>query len=81
MLEKIFNCSSSQSILHIENIKGSDGEIALKAGENEYFGVINVGDAAALFKKLQEQNFNTSESSFKDSLFAGINNDKVRLIY
>ena len=79
MLEKIFNCSSSQSILHIENIKGSDGEIALKAGENEYFGVINVGDAAALFKKLQEQNFNTSESSFKDSLFAGINNDKSNI--
>lgn len=79
MLEKIFNCSSSYSILHIENIKGSDGEIALKAGENEYFGVINVGDAAALFKKLQEQNFNTSESSFKDSLFAGINNDKSKI--
>lgn len=79
MLEKIFNCSSSQSILHIENIKGSDGEIALKAGENEYFGVINVGNAAALFKKLQEQNFNTSESSFKDSLFAGINNDKSKI--
>ena len=79
MLEKIFNCSSSHSILHIENIKGSDGEIALKAGENDYFGVINVGDAAALFKKLQEQNFNTSESSFKDSLFAGINNDKSNI--
>lgn len=79
MLEKIFNCSSSHSILHIENIKGSDGEIALKAGDNDYFGVINVGDAAALFKKLQEQNFNTSESSFKDSLFAGINNDESKI--
>ena len=79
MLEKIFNCSSSHSILHIENIKGSDGEIALKAGDNDYFGVINVGDATALFKKLQEQNFNTSESSFKDSLFAGINNDESKI--
>lgn len=79
MLEKIFNCSSSHSILHIENIKGSDGEIALKAGENDYFGVINVGDATALFKKLQEQNVNTSESSFKDSLFAGINNDESKI--
>ena len=79
MLEKIFNCSSSQSILHIENIKGSDGEIALKAGENEYFGVINVGDAATLVKSLKGESFSISESSFKDSLFAGINNDKSNI--
>ena len=79
MLEKIFNCSSSQSILHIENIKGSDGEIALKAGENEYFGVINVGDAATLIKSLKGESFSISESSFKDSLFAGINNDKSNI--
>ena len=79
MLEKIFNCSSSQSILHIENIKGSDGEIALKAGENEYFGVINVGDAATLVKSLKRESFSISESSFKDSLFAGINNDKSNI--
>lgn len=79
MLEKIFNCSSSQSILHIENIKGSDGEIALKAGENEYFGVINVGDAATLVKSLKGESFSISESSFKDSLFAGINHDKSNI--
>lgn len=79
MLEKIFNCASSQNLLHIENIKGSDGEIALKAEENEYFGVINVGDTSALIKSLQQQNFNTSESSFKDSLFADINNGKSNI--
>lgn len=79
MLEKIFNCLSSQSLLHIENIKGSDGEIALKAGENEYFGVINVGDAKTLVKSLKEESFNISESSFKDSLFAGINNDESKI--
>lgn len=79
MLEKIFNCSSSQSILHIENIKGSDGEIGLKAGENEYFGIINVGDANTLVKSLKEESFSISESSFKDSLFAGINDDKSNI--
>ena len=34
--------------LHVENLKGATGEIALRVGDNEPFGVINVGDDAKL---------------------------------
>ncbi len=79
MLEKIFNSTSNQSLLHIENIKGLDGEIALKAGENKSFGVISVGDAISVIKSLSKESFNISESSFKDSLFANINSHKSNI--
>jgi Type III restriction enzyme, res subunit len=36
--------------LHVENLKGASGEIALRIGDNEPFGIINVGDDAKLCK-------------------------------
>ena len=41
----LFN-SPTQVALHVENLKGADGEIALRVGENEPFGLINIGDEA-----------------------------------
>ncbi len=42
--------------LVIERVKGDSGELLLKVGEAEQaFGVINVGDAAALAKHVQEE--------------------------
>ena len=35
ILRVVFNCQTNSSILHIENIKGIDGEISLRLGENE----------------------------------------------
>jgi hypothetical protein len=70
ILSLVLNAPAGGSI-HIEQIKNSDGEIALRVGDsNEPFGVINVGDAAGLVSILaDEPEFVVLESSFGDSLF------------
>ncbi len=53
VLAALFN-APAQAALHVENLKGSEGEIALKLGDNEPFGVINVGDTSTLCKLCEE---------------------------
>jgi hypothetical protein len=48
VLKTVFNCASVGATFHIENLRGISGEIRLRLGENEPFGVINVGDDSAL---------------------------------
>jgi hypothetical protein len=54
IIHSLFN-ASAPALLHVENLKGSDGEIGLRLGENDYFGLINVGDAPKLCKLCEEQ--------------------------
>jgi len=77
MLKMIFN--SSGGVLHIEELKGSEGEIGLKIGESEYFGVINIGDIPKFMKLCETLNFNTSSRDFNDSLFLKINEKKSKI--
>ena len=72
ILKIVFNSNTKNSLLHIENIKGIDGEISLRLGENEPFGVINVGDDSRLMKLLEKNKFNTGTIDFKESLFNNI---------
>src|SRR5574344_216757 len=73
ILNFVFNCQQSEANLYIENLKGIDGEIGLKIGNNEYFGVINVGDNESLIKLCDANNLNASSKDFSESLFHGIN--------
>ena len=73
ILLKIFNSSISGAELHLDNLKGAEGEIGLRVGDSEYFGVINVGDDTKLIKLCEENGFNTSDRDFSDSLFHKIN--------
>jgi len=52
MLQKLFN--TTNGLLHLDNFKSVDGEIGLRVGEGDYFGVINVGDANELEKLIDE---------------------------
>lgn len=72
-LEKVFNCNTPGSRLHIENLKWQDGEIGLKAWNGDYFGVINVGDDADLVKLCEAGGFITGTRDFSESLFHKIN--------
>lgn len=72
ILKTVFNCSSSGATLHIENLRGVSGEIRLRLGDNEPFGVINVGDDSALLNLCADNGFNTDSVDFSDSLFQGI---------
>ena len=61
--------------LRLRPLRGSDGEIGLQAfGADDYFGVINIGDASA-FRKLaegQENRVQIEDDAFAESLFARI---------
>lgn len=73
----VFNVDSvpDEPRLHIVNLKQIDGEIALKIGEyNDYFGLISVGDTAALTKKCASDGMvMDTEEFFNASLFDSIN--------
>ncbi len=77
ILRIIFNVDSipDEPRLHIANFKQVDGEIGLKIGEhNDYFGVISVGDTAALTKKCESDGLVTDTEEFiSDSMFRTIN--------
>ncbi len=73
ILATVFNCDT-EAALHVELLKGSEGELALKFGEHEPFGVINVGDAPSLHKLCEKQaELVTVEREFSGSLFRGLN--------
>ena len=67
-LATLFNAPGGGA-LHVENLKGATGEVALRIGDNEPFGVINVGDDAKLVKLCEQQGLNVAEREFAGSLF------------
>jgi hypothetical protein len=72
-LAMLFNAAGGGS-LYVENFKGATGEVALRVGDNEPFGVINVGDDAKLVKLCEKwPELMTGEREFSGSLFHGIN--------
>jgi hypothetical protein len=75
ILRSVFR-SPAGSGLHLCDIRGSAGELGLKAGEAEdYFGLIYIGDTAS-FKKLVEADdsgITLEEDAVSASLFGGIN--------
>jgi hypothetical protein len=72
-LATLFNATAAGS-LHVENLRGATGEVALRIGDNEPFGVINVGDDAKLLKLCEEfPELVVSERDFAGSLFDDIN--------
>ncbi len=70
ILRTLFNAGTG-GILHVRNLKGADGELSLSLGENEPFGVINVGDEGKLYKLCERhrESIATSEHEFARSLF------------
>ena len=69
----IFNSPSPSATLHIENLKGINGEIQLRLGGNLPFGIINVGDDAKFLKLCGNNGFNTANITFTGgSLFQSV---------
>jgi hypothetical protein len=80
VLRRVFNTEAAGASLHLENLKGQDGEIGLRVGTSpEYFGVINVGEDAKLLKLCAEKGLLTEDKSFSKSLFQGLNNTDSRV--
>jgi len=81
ILKRVFHASAGGG-LHLADIRGSQGEIGLKASAAEaYFGVIYIGDTAA-FKKLveaQAPEIVLEEEAIGGSLFDDINRPASRI--
>lgn len=82
MRTRVFNNPVPEAKIHIDNLKGVEGEIGLRLGEGEYFGVINVGDDAKLLSLCEDAGFNTSDKAFSESLFRtiGAEDSTVKLL-
>lgn len=75
MLTLVFHCSVSGAQLHLDNLKGKDGEIGMRIGNGEYFGIINVGDSGTLANKCADAGLNVMSKDYAGkSLFSTINN-------
>jgi len=81
-IKNVFNCSTPGATLHVERLRSVSGEIRLRLGENEPFGVINVGDDAKLLGLCADNDFNTNIIDFSESLFRGIDkpNSTINLL-
>lgn len=80
ILQKLFNASSAQR-LKLVNIKSGQGELALRVGDAEPFGLINIGDDAKFYKKADEDaaGFSCEDDAFATALFPTINKKESHL--
>src|SRR5690606_14584789 len=67
-LTTLFNAPNGGA-LHVDNLKGVTGEIAVRMGDNDPFGVINVGDDSRFVKLCEASGLHVAERAFAGSLF------------
>lgn len=75
ILRDVFQAPGGGS-LTVQMIKGAEGELALKIGEGEPFGVVNVGDPGAVADACEKNGVvRLEDDENRSSLFHGINRD------
>lgn len=83
ILRLVFNAApgADEPRLHLENLRQISGEIGLKIGEGgEFFGVISIGDTAALIRNCEKEGMVVhTEEILSDSLFQQINHKDSRI--
>lgn len=77
ILNSIFHNSNGK--LHLDELKGQDGEIGLRVGNADYFGVINIGITSDFKKLCEEQELDLVAKDFSHSLFHNINKDDSKI--
>lgn len=79
VLLRVFNASARQR-LKLVNIKSSKGELALRVGDAEPFGLINIGDDASLFGMAEGvEDFDSERDDFGKPLFGTLNNKDSKI--
>ena len=68
--------------LRIYELKNAEGELGLKISENDYFGVINIGDVSGFKKQLEIKRISVEQDAVSASLFDEIKkeNSKINLL-
>lgn len=79
ILHKLFNANARQR-LKLVNIKNSKGELALRVGDAEPFGLISIGDDSGFYKTAEElDSFDSEADDFGGALFGTLNNKDSKL--
>jgi len=80
VLEKIFYASHKTPLI-LSNLKNATGEIGLKAGNSDYFGVINIGNETQFLNLIKEETkiqF-TPPDQMSPSLFDSVNDRSSKI--
>ena len=79
VLQRVFNTPSRQR-LKLVNIKSSKGELVLRVGGSDPFGLINIGDDAGFFRLAEDsQAFDNEADEFGGALFGTLNHKDSKL--
>jgi hypothetical protein len=79
ILQRLFNTNSPQR-LKIVNIRNAKGELALRVGESEPFGLISVGDGAGVFKHAEAlEEIDVESDEFSEALFSSLDKSCSKL--
>lgn len=79
ILKRLFNADARQR-LKLVNLKNSKGELALRVGSFDPFGLINIGDDSGFFKNAEDSgDFDTEADDFGTGLFGSINQKDSKL--
>jgi len=76
MYKKIFGGSGSFKVYELKKV---EGELGLKVGENDYFGVITIGDVSSFKKKLEERRIIVEQDVVSESLFDNIKKEGSKI--
>lgn len=76
LYERVFGGKGSVSVYELKN---AEGELGLKVGENEYFGVINIGDVSGFKKQLEGNGISVEQDALSDSLFDDIKKEGSKI--
>jgi len=63
----------------IHELKNAEGELGLKVGENEYFGVISIGDVSGFKKQLEKKGITAEQDAVSSSLFDDIKKEGSKI--
>ena len=76
ILETVFNTTLSGANLYVDNLNGIDGELGIRVGDSDYFGVINIGADRQLYKTCQDEGILGLDKDFSESLFHSIKDEE-----
>ncbi|MEM5875671.1 MAG: DEAD/DEAH box helicase family protein, partial [Candidatus Aenigmatarchaeota archaeon] len=76
LYKRIFGGKGS---LKLYELKNAEGEIGLKVDENEYFGVINIGNVSGFKKELEKKGISVDQDVISGSLFDDIKKEDSKI--
>lgn len=76
LYKKVFGGKGSVGIYELKN---AEGELGLKVGENEHFGVINIGDVSGFKKQLEKKGVSVDQDAVSGSLFDDIKKEGSKI--